>query len=175
MCFEQGFTQENTNGLKPKTFWRHAAGLAFICQQAGKVLWEATVQVFFSSWYFPVLSMGFWKRECLWLSARESLACSLGKRKFAIHWGQGTSKAASPCTFLTLICKHIKVWETTPWKEMLERIEEERIATSHCMAVPIWKRLRKHEKKEKQSAETEGNGKNGECFNLKLKGEGFNI
>lgn len=54
------------------------------------------MQVFSSSWYFPVLSVGFWKCLLLAARARKYLASSSRKRRFAIHWGQGKSKAPSP-------------------------------------------------------------------------------
>lgn len=63
--------------------------------------------------------------------------------------------------------KHTKVWETTSWEEMLERIEENCHLSLHGTA--NLKETQKAGKKENQSAETEGNGKNGECLYFKTQ------
>lgn len=85
-------------------------------KKSGRFSKRGIMQVFSSSWYFPVPSAGFWKIQCLLLAARawKSLGRSLGKRRIAIHQRLSKSKvvspshtAASPWTLSTLHNAHI--------------------------------------------------------------------
>lgn len=135
--------QENAHELKPKSSWRHAPGLSFICQKARKVLKEGIMQVLSSSLYFPVPSARFWKRLRLLLAARarKSLDRSLGERRHFIHQSLSKSKtvslshaAASPWTFSCIILTHIRV---------------ENFNLSHCTAPSALKDPKKHQGKKR--------------------------
>lgn len=92
--------------------------------------WEGFVrgvmQVFSNSWYFPVLSVGFWNRKCLVLAARAGkyLASSSGKRRFAIHWGTARARLPLPAMqlrFPVLSSPYIRFTHKSVGNHVLER------------------------------------------------------